>query len=157
MLDFLKQKIFLPLIDLLMQGISPEKLALSIALGFIVGIVPMIGVTTIICAILAIWLKLNIVAIQIVNYIAAPLQLILYIPFIKAGEKILGITVSDFQISEIIKLFHEGFIRALKILWVANLQGIFAWVIISIPLSLFLYFLFRTVFRRFAPAEVSGD
>jgi len=150
MLGFLKQKIVIPFIDLLKQGISPEMLALSIALGFIIGIIPMIGVSTAICAILALRFGLNIVAIQLVNYIAYPLQLIFYIPFIKAGEKMFGYTSSSFTISEIVELFNKGFIRAVKILWLANLQGLIAWIIISVPLSLLLYYLFLFLLRKFA-------
>ena len=148
---FLKQKIVIPFIDLLKQGISPEMLALSIALGFIIGIIPMIGVSTAICAILALRFGLNIVAIQLVNYIAYPLQLIFYIPFIKAGEKMFGYTSSSFTISEIVGLFNKGFIRAVKILWLANLQGLIAWIIISVPVSLLLYYLFLFLLRKFAP------
>jgi len=150
MLGFLKQKIVIPFIDLLKQGISPEMLALSITLGFIIGIIPMIGVSTAICAILALRFGLNIVAIQLVNYIAYPLQLIFYIPFIKAGEKMFGYTSSSFTISEIVELFNKGFIRAVKILWLANLQGLIAWIIISVPLSLLLYYLFLFLLRKFA-------
>ena len=154
MLNYLKQKIFIPFMNLLKQGISPEMLALSVALGFITGIIPLIGVSTAICAVLALGLRLNIVAIQLVNYIAYPLQLIFYIPFIKAGERIFGHTVSDFTITEIIKLFKSGFIQAVKVLWMANLQGLFVWVIISIPVSLMLYFIFLILFRRITPIKV---
>ncbi len=154
MINYLKKKIIAPFIDLLMQGVSPEMLALSIAFGFIIGIIPMMGVSTAICAILAIWLKLNIVAIQIVNYIAYPLQLIFYIPFIKAGEKLLGYTSSQFTITEIVRLFKTDFISAVKVLWVANLQGLFIWMIITIPVTLIIYYIFLIIFRRFMPEEV---
>ncbi len=132
-------------------------LALSIAFGFIIGIIPMMGVSTAICAILALWLRLNIIAIQIVNYIAYPLQLIFYIPFIKAGEKILGYTNTQFTITEIVKLFKGGFFSAVKILWVANLQGLFIWMIITIPVTIILYYIFLFVLRRFMPEKISQD
>ena len=157
MLFFLKKKIIIPFIDLLKQGISPEMLALSVALGFIVGIVPMVGVTTVICTILALWLNLNIAAIQIVNYIAAPLQLILYIPFIKAGEKLFGFTDSNITVSEIQQMFSDSIIHAVKTLWLVNLQGIYIWLMISIPVSLMLYYLFLFVFRRLIPEEIIED
>jgi len=145
MINYFKKNVVIPFIELMKQGISPEKLALSIALGFIIGIIPFIGVSTALCAILALWFKLNIAAIQIVNYIAYPIQLIFYIPFIKAGEKILGYTDTQFTISEILKLFEGGFIPAVKILWLANLQGLFIWLIITIPVVLFLYYIFLVI------------
>ncbi len=156
MLLFLKQKFIIPFVDLLKQGITPEMLALSVVLGFIIGIVPMVGVTTVICTILALWLDLNLVAIQIVNYIAAPLQLVLYIPFIKAGEKLFGFTSSSFTVYEIQRMFSDSIVSAVKILWLVNLQGIFIWLMISVPVSLMLYFLFLVIFRRVVP-ETAED
>ncbi len=154
MFNLLKNKIILPFIDLLKQGVSPEMLALSIATGFVIGIIPFIGVSTAICAILAVVLRLNMVSIQLMNYTAYPLQLILYVPFIKAGEKILGLTSSGFTIKDILRLFESGFINALRILWVANLQGLFAWIIISIPVFLIIYYISLLLLRRFNPADI---
>jgi len=157
MISIIKNKILNPVMNLLKQGITPEMLALSIVLGFSIGIIPLLGVSTAICALLALVLKLNIVAIQIANYVAYPLQLIFFIPFIKAGESILGYTSSSLTITEIVKLFQESFIDAVKVLWLANLQGLFIWMIIALPMSLLFYFLFLFLFRKFAPETVSAD
>jgi uncharacterized protein (DUF2062 family) len=64
--------IFLPIVDLLRQGITPEKIALSIALGAVLGIFPVLGSTTILCAAAAFVLRLNLSAIQIVNFLIYP-------------------------------------------------------------------------------------
>ena len=157
MISFIKNKIFHPVMDLLKQGITPEMLALSIVLGFIIGIIPLLGVSTAICAFLALVLKLNIVAIQIANYVAYPLQLIFFIPFIKAGEKFFGYTSSSLTITEIVKLFQESFVGAVKVLWLANLQGLFIWMIIALPMSFLFYYLFLFVFRNFSPEKISAD
>ncbi|HPS58383.1 MAG TPA: DUF2062 domain-containing protein [Spirochaetota bacterium] len=157
MKTFLEKKIVTPLLDLLQQGITPEKLALSVALGFIIGIIPLIGVSTAICALIAIMFDLNIVATQIVNYIAYPLQLVFYIPFIKAGENILGNSASGLTIYGIKNLFNEGFISAVKVLWYANLQGILVWVMITVPVTLAVYYLFRFVFRKFSVIVPAGE
>ncbi len=149
---FLKNRIITPLVDLLKQGITPEKLALSVALGFIIGIIPFMGVSTALCALLAIMFDLNVVSIQIINYVAYPLQLVLYIPFIKAGETIMGSSASGLTISGIKNLFNEGFLTAVNILWYANLQGMLVWLIITIPVTLLLYYIFLFVFRRVTPA-----
>lgn len=154
---FISNKIIVPLLELLKQGITPEKLALSIAIGFMIGIVPLPGVSTAICAILAIVLDINIVAIQVSNYAAYPLQLILYIPFIRAGETMLGSTASGLTISGIKILFNEGFTTALKVLWYANLQGIIVWLIITVPVTLLLYLIFLLIFRRFKDEVPAGD
>ena len=71
--------------DLLKQGITPEKIALTVALGAFIGTIPMLGTTTILCTVVALALRLNLPAIQMVNGIVYPLQLILLIPFYRLG------------------------------------------------------------------------
>lgn len=70
----------------LSQGISPRRLALTLAIGFAVGCIPVVGIPTVLCAALALALRLNLPAIQAANYIAMPLQLILVVPFVRMGR-----------------------------------------------------------------------
>src|ERR1700677_3552337 len=69
----------------LLQGISPRRLALTLALGFAVGCIPVVGVPTLVCAALALMLGLNQPAIQAANYAVMPLQLLLIAPFVRFG------------------------------------------------------------------------
>ncbi len=69
----------------LRQGISPQRLALTLALGFAIGCIPVLGVPTVLCAALAMALRLNLPAIQAANYLAMPLQLFLIVPFVRMG------------------------------------------------------------------------
>lgn len=70
----------------LRQGISPRRLAVSLALGFAIGCIPVVGIPTLICAALALALRLNLPAIQAANYAVMPLQLLLIVPFVRLGE-----------------------------------------------------------------------
>lgn len=58
--------------DFLTKGLSSEKLALSLGFGITFGTFPMLGVTTILCTLVAIVLKLNLPAIQFANYLVYP-------------------------------------------------------------------------------------
>ena len=69
------------------QGISPRRLALTLALGFAVGCIPVIGIPTVLCAGLALALRLNLPAIQAANYAAMPLQFALIVPFVRLGGR----------------------------------------------------------------------
>jgi uncharacterized protein (DUF2062 family) len=69
----------------LSQGISPRRLALTLALGFAIGCIPVIGVPTVLCLGLALALRLNLPAIQAANYVVMPLQLLLIAPFVRLG------------------------------------------------------------------------
>jgi uncharacterized protein (DUF2062 family) len=69
----------------LRQGISPRRLALTLALGFAIGCIPVVGIPTVLCAGLALLLKLNLPAIQAANYVVMPLQVALIVPFVRLG------------------------------------------------------------------------
>ena len=68
----MRQKIFRrvvdPLLSLLRQGLSPERLALSVAVGIALGVLPVLGTTTLLCTLAAILFRLNVPAMQLVNY-----------------------------------------------------------------------------------------
>jgi uncharacterized protein (DUF2062 family) len=70
----------------LSQGLSPRQLGFTLALGFAIGCIPLLGVTTGICTLVAIMLRLNMPAIQAANWIAMPVQVMLLIPFLKLGQ-----------------------------------------------------------------------
>ena len=69
----------------LRQGTAPRRLAITLALGFAVGCVPVVGAPTLLCAALALALRLNLPAIQAANYAAMPFQLALMLPFVRLG------------------------------------------------------------------------
>jgi uncharacterized protein (DUF2062 family) len=58
----------------LRQGISPRSLAFTLALGFVIGCIPILGAATPACIALAWALRLNHPAIQAANYAASPVQ-----------------------------------------------------------------------------------
>jgi uncharacterized protein (DUF2062 family) len=70
----------------LTQGVTPQKIALTIALGINLAMFPILGSTTLLCAAVAFWLKLNQPIIQLVNWLAYPLQFAMLLPFIRIGE-----------------------------------------------------------------------
>jgi uncharacterized protein (DUF2062 family) len=49
------------------QGISPRRLALTLALGFAIGCIPVVGIPTVVCAAMALAFRLNLPAIQAAN------------------------------------------------------------------------------------------
>src|SRR5580698_10669544 len=73
-------------LEWLQCGMAPRQLAFTLALGFAIGCIPLLGVTTAICALLALVLRLNMPAIQAANWVAMPLQLVLLIPFLRLGQ-----------------------------------------------------------------------
>src|ERR1700678_1311668 len=80
------RKILEPLLGLLTQGISPDRLALCVAIGVVVGNIPILGISTILCTAIALVFRLNLPAMQIVQAAMAPTQVLLIIPFVRLGE-----------------------------------------------------------------------
>lgn len=72
-MEWAKSKIVDPLMDQLKSGVSPEKLALSLALGVVGGVFPVPGLTTLPCVLFTVLFSLNPVAPQVVNILVTPL------------------------------------------------------------------------------------
>ncbi len=141
-------KVLKPLLSFLKQGITPTKLALSISLGLVFGLFPIVGVTTLLCLAISFVFKLNLAAIQLVNYLVYPLQLILLIPLIKLGSVFANVNPIPYSITELLEIANEDFFRAFEMLWFAHLLGIVAWAITILPLGFIVFLILKHVFLR---------
>ena len=148
----INERLIKPLLGFLKQGMTPNRLALSVSLGFTFGLFPVVGITTVLCLLIALVFKLNVAAMQLINYLVYPLQLLLIIPLINVGSNILNVNPIPYTISELIDLVQSDFLLALKQLWLAHLMGIFAWLIIIAPLGFIIYLSLRIVFKKMAKA-----
>lgn len=150
MRDFLRRRLVAPLLGLLRQGISPDKLAQSLAFGTGVGIFPVLGVSTPALTVLALWLRLNLPAIQLLNYLVSPLQLALIIPFVRVGEWISGAPPQPLTVSAGLEILGRGAWQAIVVLWDAIVHAAIGWIVIGPWLIWLLYRLFRPVMQRAA-------
>ena len=133
--------------DIFVQGISPQKLALTIALGIFVGTVPLVWGSTALCAALAFLFRLNHPGIQAANYLAYPIQIALIIPFYRLGARIFswGPSVS-------VDIFLKGTSKD----WLGNIapfllstgKAVAVWLLIAAPLAVLLYFVLLSIFAR---------
>lgn len=135
----------------LKQGITPRKLALTCALGVVLGLFPIFGTTTILCFAAAAIFRLNIPVIQLVNYLIAPLQLILIAPLIKIGFQVLGLRPFPYTTDELISLFRNDFWHVIQETGFALAIGVGVWAVLSIPLFFILFFIAFYVFQKWKP------
>jgi uncharacterized protein (DUF2062 family) len=126
-----------------LQGRDIHGLALAPSLGIVLGIIPLLGVSTALCALLAVLLRLNHLLIQAANYLVYPLQLILIFPFIRLGEHITGISVLPDSFDQMQAHFRLEGAAALLDYLSAALLGLFAWLLLGIPLGFLIYFSLR--------------
>jgi len=146
--DPFRRKILMPILDLLRQGITPEKIALSIALGITIGVTPVLGSTSVLCFIAALLFRLNVPAIQLVNYLVYPLQFALLIPFIRAGEWIFSDKPMTLSVPMMAGLIRTDAWTAIRLLWTATLHALVAWMVLGSLASLLLYILLVPVLQR---------
>jgi uncharacterized protein (DUF2062 family) len=138
----------------LCQGISPRRLALTLALGFAVGCIPVVGIPTLVCAALALTLRLNLPAIQAANYVVMPLQLLLIVPFVRLGGWL--IDSSRNQTLQAGALLHASpLTQVTQMGWLAG-QALLAWVVIAIPAVVVLTFTLPLLLRRI-PAVAAAE
>lgn len=139
-----QQRVVDPVLELLRQGLTVEKITHSLVAGAVISIFPIWG-TTVTLSVIAIFVfRLNVVAVMAANFLAYPLQILMFIPYCYLGQKIFGGELAqDFSLKAIEAKAGEGWLLMLQsfgdILWKAAL----AWGI-SAPLWILgFYFMFR--------------
>lgn len=144
------RRLVLPVINLLRQGTSSEKIALSIAFGLVVGISPGIGWSTVLCTLAAVRFRLNLPAVQLVNYLSYPLQFALLVPFIRAGEFLFHAERLPLSLVQILAMVRADYLHAIKALWMVMVRAMTVWVIVA-PLAIYVtYRLLSPVVHRLA-------
>jgi len=145
---FSRKYIFGLLAQALKQGLTPNKLAITCALGMVIGIFPIMGASTMICFGLSIIFRLNIPVMQLANYIVIGLQVICIVPFIEFGSYLFGLRAISYTGDQLVELFQNDFWKLVKDAGYALSGGVGAWFIVALPLFLALYFSFLFLFTR---------
>jgi uncharacterized protein (DUF2062 family) len=141
----------------LRQGISPQRLALTLALGFAIGCIPVVGIPTLLCAALALALKLNLPAIEAANYLVMPLQLLLIVPFVRLGGWLFASGAN--QAPKPSALLHGSPLNLLSQLGGLTGHAMIAWLVVAVPAVALMTATLTVLLRRvpaFATAE-AGD
>jgi uncharacterized protein (DUF2062 family) len=137
-----------PFVELLRQGVSPREIALTIALGLVLGITPVLGSTTLLCTLAAVVLRLNLPAIQVVNGIAYPFQLLLLIPFYKCGAWVFGQDASTISLDAVVAMIRADIGNTIRTLWVVTMHALTVWLVLGAVGSVALYALLLPMVRR---------
>ncbi len=125
----------------LRQGISPRRLALTLALGFAIGCIPVVGIPTALCLVLALMLRLNVGAIQAANYIAMPLQVMLILPFVRLGNWMFASGAQP-------ALTHGSGVYMAREFGSMAGQAMAAWLVIALPAVVLMTLVLTMVLQR---------
>jgi len=138
--------------SLLQQGLSPEKIALCLGLGVAISTVPIsFGLGTALCTAAAVGWRLNLPAIQAANWAAAPLQVLLFIPYMRAGEFLTRAKPLPLSITQITAMFRADLWGSLARLWGSILRATLGWAVLA-PFEVLLIYLVLVPALRLIPA-----
>jgi len=137
----------------LSQGISPRRLALTLALGFAIGCIPVVGIPTLLCAMIALALRLNVPAIQVANYAAMPLQFLLIVPFTRLGGSLVSARPPWVLDSRVLQLPSVAIVARMSSL--AG-QALLAWLLVAVPAVILMTLVFTFMLRRI-PAMAAAE
>jgi uncharacterized protein (DUF2062 family) len=127
------------IVSFLRQGMTPHDLALAIALGVALGTFPVIGSTSLLCVAASVLLRLNLPAIQSVNWAVSPLQLTLLLPLFKLGSALFGGAAVTVNLTTLIAMMRSDLLGTIREFFVVTLHGIGAWALLAIPVVAFVY------------------
>ena len=144
MRDRLRRYLLEPLGGFLTRGVSPRRLALCVAIGIVVGNMPILGLSTVLCTIIALRFGLNLPAIQLVQGAMAPTQVLLIIPYVRLGELLLRAPAEPLSIKAGLELLNHDTGHAIVLLWNAIVHAGFAFLVVA-PIAIFV------IYRMLAP------
>jgi uncharacterized protein (DUF2062 family) len=146
--NFLQRRVIKPLVKLLRQGVTPEKLALSLALSAALAVIPAFGWSVWLCGIAGLAFGLNLPAMQAVNYFLYPAQVVLLLPFFRLGEKLFRAPHLPLSISQIFSMVHANFWGAIKFLWDTTWHAVVVWALLA-PFAVgLIYLVLLPILRR---------
>lgn len=114
-------------------GLSPETIAVIFVLGLVLGVFPVFGLPTLLCAAAAVTFRLNLAAIQLVNQLSAPLQYALLFPLGRAGAHITGARATGAML--------ENLANGMR-------NAIVGWACFCVPIGLLLYLILAFALRQ---------
>jgi uncharacterized protein (DUF2062 family) len=150
MKNWLHRKFIEPLLALLRQGMSPDRLALCVAVAIVVGNIPILGVSTLLCTLIALVFRLNLPTMQLMQAAMGPTQVLLIIPFVRLGEWIMRAPPQPVSINAGFALISHGVWHAVVVLKDAIIHAGVAWLLVA-PFAVYLlYLLLKPLFEKTA-------
>jgi len=129
-----RERLLRPVREILRVGLDPHSASLAVSVGLTLGLLPLPWGTSLLCCLVAWWLRLNQPLVQLVNYLCYPLQIALYLVYCRAG--IHWFAADDFVITlpDSWLAFTENMAAFFNGLWRANLFGLTAWLVTALLL-----------------------
>lgn len=147
MKDFLRRRVYEPLLAQLRAGVTPDKLAMSVAVGAVIGTFPVLGSTTVMGLLCGALFRLNHLAVQVLLNITYPLQLVFLIPLLSAGGKLLDAPVPS-SLDAMRAQLDTGVWATVQLFARASAGAILVWLVLAVPTIFALRLMLRPAIAK---------
>jgi uncharacterized protein (DUF2062 family) len=146
---FWRRRLVAPLRAQLTQGVTPGRLALTLALGTACSLFPFLGFTSLLNLLAGLALRLNQPILQTLNQLLGPVQLALILVYVRLGERIWREPGSQFSVAEILRSFRDAsFGEFLRQFGWAGVHAFTAWLVTAPLLVAAIFLATRPALRR---------
>ncbi len=128
--EFFHCRILRPLLRQMRGGVTPRRLAWSLAVGIVIGINPSVGVTTFLVILLAWAFGLNQIASQIGAQSMTPFHLLLFVPFIQLGVHLFHTRRLPMDRRQLEHLSHHPW-RLMHAIWQWEWHALVVWALVA--------------------------
>jgi uncharacterized protein (DUF2062 family) len=148
---FWRRRVLQPIRAQLTQGVSPDQIAATLAVGTACSVFPIFGVTSLVNLGVGISLRMNQPILQTLNQLLGPVQVALILVYVRIGEVIWRSAEHQLTVAQMMREFRErslwDFLQQFS--W-AGVHALTAWIVTSPVLVGALYFSVRPAIRRAA-------
>jgi uncharacterized protein (DUF2062 family) len=148
--SFWQRRLLGPIRVLLTHGVTPDKIALTFAVGTACSLLPFLGFTSLLNLGVGLWLRLNQPILQTLNQLLGPVQLVLILAYVRLGEKIWGAPPMPLSVATLVHSFRASPVAFMQRFGWTGVHAATAWLL-SVPFIIVtLYYSLRPVLRRFS-------
>ena len=145
--SFWQRRVRDPIVAQLTQGITPEKIALTLAVGSAFALFPILGTTTLLCFLIALALKLNQPITQLINQACWPIHVPAIYLCVRVGEAIFGVHGPRFNIWKMSHLLWNEPARFFHDFGTTALYATVAWAVMAPFYITVVYYLSLPIMR----------
>ena len=148
---FWRRRIVDPIRAQLTQGVTPDKIALTLGVGAACSLLPFLGLTSLLNLGVGLALRMNQPILQTLNQLLGPLQLVLILVHVRLGEILWGATGDHFTVGEMVRTFRDNSLAEFfaRFGW-AGIHALSAWLLLAPVLAVVVYFSVGPALRRAA-------
>ncbi len=149
---FWRRRLLDPILAQLTQGVTPDKIAATLAVGTACAMFPFLGATALLCLLVGIPLRMNQPILQTLNQLLGPLHLVMILVYVRIGEWLWRAPDDrQFSVTGMIRDFADlSFGEFLQKFGLAGLHAFTAWALTAPLLVALVYYTTRPALRRFA-------